>query len=167
MPPFRSPTNGDVPVDAVLRAFVDEVCSKPGGFALLEKKLVTWANQSNELPADGGCSGACPQLYLGPILAGCIISKQGFYAWAYRVRPCTPSKRASFPLQRQSVLAAPQQSLHPPVLLSAELLLLVRQVGSQLPEPDVQLLAARFATHRASVIDAGALLHAVRAFKSS
>lgn len=39
--------------DAALHMFVAEVSSKPGGFSLLEKKLVTWENRDNELPADG------------------------------------------------------------------------------------------------------------------
>lgn len=46
--------------------------------------------------------------------------------------------------------------------LAAELLLIVRQVGSRLPEQEVALLASAFGTHKANVVDAAALLKAIR-----
>ncbi|GAX80724.1 hypothetical protein CEUSTIGMA_g8159.t1 [Chlamydomonas eustigma] len=47
-------------------------------------------------------------------------------------------------------------------LAADELLLLVRQVGSQIPESDVQVLVQHFLTHKRDVIDAGSLLQAIR-----
>jgi hypothetical protein len=44
----------------------------------------------------------------------------------------------------------------------ADLLLLVRQVGSQITEADVQILVRHFLTHKRGVIDAGSLLQAIR-----
>ena len=38
-----------------MTAFVADVSSRPGALSLLEKKLVTLSNQSNELPSDGVC----------------------------------------------------------------------------------------------------------------
>lgn len=43
-----------------------------------------------------------------------------------------------------------------------DLLLLVRQVGSQITEADVQILVRHFLTHKRGVIDAGSLLQAIR-----
>lgn len=51
----------------------------------------------------------------------------------------------------------------PSVMCFAELLLLVRQCGSQLPEPDVQALGLRFSGGRPGMLDAGALLQSARA----
>jgi Ca2+-binding EF-hand superfamily protein len=54
-------------------------------------------------------------------------------------------------------------SNHGNELPADELLLIIRQVGSQLPEEQAQVLAARFTTSKPGVIDAAGLLQSVRA----